>query len=377
VTRARERWIHGARVFVTYRATSSLLGSSTYQSIQRRRVRRQILHPAPSTDAWILQVDTSYFPAVNGSDSCLLDVWRRCGDEHDLPALYVDGMPVNPAISFARLLGGSSSSRVAVGGFRIFDNVEETMLATKGFDDFRLRREFAFLDGSRVPRDEHLLATYWLARWHDPILWKTLLNDLRESELGWGSGYPPPRSTLTTTTWAHTYYVSLLSRFFGPEAGLRVVEIGGGYGGFARVRSILRPRLFRHHTIVDLPEMNRLQAWFLRESGLQAETETDSPLPAPIALVPAGKASKVAPADLVVATQSLTELNVDEIVTYLETTLLPSKAVLLAMQRRFYGLPHVLDWLPRRLVSEGFNIVNLDVLEGPNVICILLVRNTE
>lgn len=57
-----------------------------------------------------------------------------------------------------------------------------------------------------------------------------------------------------------------LHRLFGDLSGMRIVELGGGYGGQARVlTSLFSPE---RYTIIDLPEVALLQRRYLAESSV-------------------------------------------------------------------------------------------------------------
>lgn len=57
-----------------------------------------------------------------------------------------------------------------------------------------------------------------------------------------------------------------LQQLFGDLSGLNIVELGGGYGGQARVLESLFA--IESYTIIDLPEVSRLQKRYLSENNL-------------------------------------------------------------------------------------------------------------
>lgn len=68
----------------------------------------------------------------------------------------------------------------------------------------------------------------------------------------------------TTCRYLWTYY--MLKRLFGPLTGMRIGEIGGGYGGLATVIGAYEKPHW--HYIYDLPEVCELQRKYLRANNL-------------------------------------------------------------------------------------------------------------
>jgi hypothetical protein len=76
----------------------------------------------------------------------------------------------------------------------------------------------------------------------------------------------PDFSTVSPTTLRYLKVLADLVTFFGPLADLHVVEVGGGYGGQARLIRSFFPTA--RHTILDLAEPLALTRKYLERSGI-------------------------------------------------------------------------------------------------------------
>lgn len=71
---------------------------------------------------------------------------------------------------------------------------------------------------------------------------------------------------ISPTTLRYIKTLGDLEKFFGPFDGMRIAEIGGGYGGLCKiVHDVYKPQ---QYLIYDLPEVLALQNKFLRKVGV-------------------------------------------------------------------------------------------------------------
>lgn len=75
-----------------------------------------------------------------------------------------------------------------------------------------------------------------------------------------------PIGPFSPTTLLYLKMAGDIKKMFGPMERLRIVEIGGGSGGFCKVLHEVLD--IEHYTIIDLPEASQLAKKFLREMGL-------------------------------------------------------------------------------------------------------------
>jgi hypothetical protein len=70
---------------------------------------------------------------------------------------------------------------------------------------------------------------------------------------------------ISPTTLRYIKTLGDLQRFFGPLDGMRIAEIGGGYGGLCKIiHDVYKPK---EYIIYDLPEVKALQSKFLNFFG--------------------------------------------------------------------------------------------------------------
>ena len=113
---------------------------------------------------------------------------------------------------------------------------------------------------------------------------------------------------LAPTTLAYAMDAAVLYSLFGSLEGMRIAEIGGGYGGFASIAC----RLWNvDYTIYDIPEALALQSRYLQATGCRQPTLRHE-------VVADGF-------DLVVSNCALSELSIDHMNTYMNSVLRPSK----------------------------------------------------
>jgi hypothetical protein len=101
------------------------------------------------------------------------------------------------------------------------------------------------------------------------------------------------------------------------EKPLRVVEIGGGYGGMCYWYLRTNPRVSRY-TIIDLPIVNVLQGYFLSRAGVESVSFYDEPR-AQVSILPTSALAEVeTPFGALVNKDSMPEMPYDTMVSYLE-----------------------------------------------------------
>jgi len=102
-----------------------------------------------------------------------------------------------------------------------------------------------------------------------------------------------------------------------PESAIRVVEIGGGYGGMCYWYVRLHPAVARY-TIVDLPVVNVLQGYFLAQALGAEKISFVGEQPALVRIVPDSLLNDVdTPFDILVNKDSMPEMPSDTVATYL------------------------------------------------------------
>lgn len=124
-------------------------------------------------------------------------------------------------------------------------------------------------------------------------------------------GSPPDVLGMTITSLHFAYAIAELSRY-APLWPKRVTEIGGGFGGFARVFLSLHDR--NRITLVDFQEMLDLQKWYLERHDLEERANFRLPDQSPIGS-----------SDAFVNMTSMCEMTMDQIAHYIreaERTLL-------------------------------------------------------
>lgn len=114
-------------------------------------------------------------------------------------------------------------------------------------------------------------------------------------------------------------YVRLAWRLHRATASLkrpvRVLEIGAGYGALARC--FLQFDTVERYTIVDLPEMACLQAYYLGKCLGPSEVSLFGENPSRVMIVPPGALADVQPVDIVLNQDSLPEIPADAAKGYL------------------------------------------------------------
>jgi hypothetical protein len=114
---------------------------------------------------------------------------------------------------------------------------------------------------------------------------------------------------ISPTTLRYIKTTGDLEKFFGPLDGMRIAEIGGGYGGLCKIiHDVFKPSKY---IIYDLPEVQKLQSKFLEKFAVK-QVFYDSELIAP-------------PIDLLIAMYSWSELSHDLQKEYLTNVISKAK----------------------------------------------------
>ena len=116
------------------------------------------------------------------------------------------------------------------------------------------------------PRQEEQTAAYWRMIEQDEWLMQEILPKIGDPPMGsplqWT--YSKMHSPLTLQ---HAFYLSIMKKYFGfnlwenPDIDY-FLEIGGGYGNFARIMRTLGSN-FPEHVICDLPGIQEIQKTYL------------------------------------------------------------------------------------------------------------------
>ena len=125
----------------------------------------------------------------------------------------------------------------------------------------------------------------------------------------------------------HGYYIQMLHDYLDlriEEVG-DIVEIGGGYGNFARIARAMGHR--GRYQIVDLPEVRRLQQYFLQHAAPGHGVEFIT-------------AEEVGPADLLIATFSVSEMPMP-LRDLLETKYRHCRSLFFGATQTFEGIDNV------------------------------------
>jgi putative sugar O-methyltransferase len=162
----------------------------------------------------------------------------------------------------------------------------------------------------------------------------------------------------------HYFFLRQIARHHSRERQIRVVEIGGGYGGLARQAFRLKHVSISEYTIIDIPITLALIERYLERELSPAEfdkvtfidgTENGFETRLPAAF------------DLGVATHSLSELDPEVVNTYMTHVIPRCETFLLSMQRKFHLNNLDYDWLYRRFLDR-YTQEQLVITEGSNVL---------
>lgn len=169
-----------------------------------------------------------------------------------------------------------------------------------------------------------------------------------DSSVGYLPGTLQPGDK-TRNTLRHVLMLTLLMNRIGDLSNCEVVEIGGGFGNF--VRLIGQYTGFRTWTILDLPFVSDLQAWYLGRT-LPTFSVSRNNVDAPIRCIDTEHKNEFAlafqGADVLIATHSWSELPYDKFLWYLHNILPRCRYLLYATQR---------EWPSKELVDRKVELI--------------------
>jgi hypothetical protein len=293
----------------------------------------------------------------------------------DVPeALFLEGRQVDPDERWSVLSADRRryEHRVLVGAPFVdslhIDEGDGRPLAKSGYDAFRSNEALELTNPSYVPPHPHCLREFQLMRWRSRRFFADRVATFEESGTGWGDG--PVPAGLVENTYQSLYYTSLLVEAVGGDANVTINEIGGGFGNLARTIALAEPGLCAQHTIVDLPSMTKLQQWFLDREFPGMVAAGNSLGDQRFRTLDAEYLDRLPPADVMVATHSLTELDPRLVNDYL-VAVLRCRVFVVVMGRQLFSTKITYDWMLRRLLDEGFVISRIDALETRNVVAVV------
>jgi putative sugar O-methyltransferase len=161
----------------------------------------------------------------------------------------------------------------------------------------------------------------------EPRIPTELHHYFEESDVGRPQSFEIRGRRVSQSSLEYTYMLWRLAPLLRERPDARVVEIGGGFGGLARVLKSEFPGL--RYTIFDLPEANAIQTWFLGRSFPRARFRylADVPAAGPLELdgsdfllLPGPLAARLPDGrvDLFVNTRSMMEMDVATVAFYFE-----------------------------------------------------------
>ena len=242
-----------------------------------------------------------------------------------------------------------------------FNSMDTSSLNDTDFSLFRSSEKYHFLTADRIDYTsfEHyrLLSLYG---------WDLIKTQVSESLLGWSDEQRKlvAENKHTLMTYVHMYFYSVINHYITGDSSKNIVEIGGGYGGLARIFTINKSFRFGQYKIIDLPFVGQLQEWFLN---------SESEDPSKYEIVNAMSCDlnyEFENAQLVIATHSLTELSPDLIVAYLNCFVGKVDYIYLSMQLEFHINKADLSWVLRE-VCRRYKMKHCDITEGLNVANVL------
>jgi putative sugar O-methyltransferase len=333
------------------------------------------------SDSWVIALGWRTWVERNVGDRSPRDTLGRAGC--DVPeALYLDGCRL-PSLdeTWAEIEGRRvpASSRCLVAAPLVDSGPvppEVQLPETEAeFRNFRRLDAMQFVWPLRGYEDPRGLRDYQLLRWTDPCFFRDKVQPFRESTVGWGDDEVVDTRPISNTYTA-LYWMSMLMRETGSTGGRDVVQIGGGFGNFARVAEFVAPDLFASHTILDLPKLVRLQHWFLEQEFPGEVAEPNRADRHRFRFVDDDHLEQGDwPHDVVVAGERLTELDPAQLNFYLDRVVLPARLVHLVIARKLLDSPITYDWVIQRMLDNGFAIRRVDAMGGRNFIALLLSRD--
>lgn len=154
------------------------------------------------------------------------------------------------------------------------------------------------------------LEYYGCIKKHYPSLLSYFDEFLKSDNIGSPYKYQIGPYYISPTTLRYIKTVGDLEKFFGPLDGMRIAEIGGGYGGLCKIiHDVYKPSKY---IIYDIPEVQKLQRKFLENFSV-TPIFYDSEFIAP-------------PIDLLIAMYSWSELSHDLQNEYLTNVISKAKS---------------------------------------------------
>jgi len=156
---------------------------------------------------------------------------------------------------------------------------------------------------------------YNYLRQHKPWMIKKLSLFAKSDVVGGAVVYPVKSGVnevnVSPTTMRYVLIAHYLTRFVGLWPGMKIVEIGGGYGGLCKIIHDLVG--FKEYVMYDLPEVQQLQDRFLRHFGIKVTY--------------AAGMEELKSADLVISWCAWSELDFETRKEYVEKVISKSKKV--------------------------------------------------
>ena len=206
-----------------------------------------------------------------------------------------------------------------------------------------------------------------LSKMLDRRLWNEKTANFSESRVGWNSVdlEKIDRGDLCILTYQHIYFSLLLLKFVSTRNNT-IVEIGGGFGGLARVLEKMGEEFVSNYTIIDLPFVGQLQRYFLSEElgdiiDVNRNVKDKGNKYNLVDVFNLHKIAEDSVFEVAIATHSLTELDPEQINEYLERVLFRSTNILLSMQMVFLQNHFDLTWVVERIEEEGYRCVYQDI----------------
>lgn len=198
----------------------------------------------------------------------------------------------------------------------------------------------------------------------------------KESPLGWNESDRKKivAGKISSLSISHLYFAYMLFRHIPISSIGRVIEIGGGYGGLAYTLGTIEPRFFVDYTIIDIPKVSNLQEWFLSKNFPNQVTQ-NAGIKSRFNVIDTNSLDTIGHGnyDLFIATHSLSELPPETINFYLENFGFKSYYIYLSMQLCMHA-KYDLQFLPEKIKENGYQIVDLDITEGLNVLNVLFKK---
>jgi putative sugar O-methyltransferase len=272
-------------------------------------------------------------------------------------------------VAFAELFGFVDSHPTFADAMAASENPTAFRRGGVDFWNFKARAGAAFADVSRFVEFQHDLLFHFCtsrdfssdvealaaARQRSPQ-WLDRLLAVGDSPVGYRPGtLLDGQCTLFHTR--HCAWLTLLLHHLAPHhdpARLRIVEIGGGFGNFARLWG--HAVGIHEWTIVDMPFMTGLQQWYLRKTLPQVAQHGDPGVTAGPRLRWIDTEHKNEfvdenpPIDVLVSTHAWSELPRDEWLWYLHN-LLPRARCLLYAASNETPNPTEANWRLQRLAQ--------------------------